>query len=226
MNTGMNGERATAMGLIGCETCGLVVQAPRRPQQHAGFCPRCHAALHVRKPDSLTRCWAYLIAAAILYVPANLLPVLRTTQGFDRSSDTILSGVVALWNAGSWDLAVIVFTASIVVPLLKIGTMMMLLITTQAGSTAHRAERTRLYRIMEFVGHWSMLDVFAVALLVALVHFGPLAQVQPGGGIIAFGAVVVLTMLSTMSFDPRLIWDAVPSTNAASVPAKDSGRNE
>ena len=213
--------RADALGVIGCEICGLVMSRPR--SSSAGFCPRCHGAVHRRKPDSLRRCWAYLIAAAILYIPANVLPVLRTTQGFDRSSDTILSGVVALWRAGSWDLALIVFTASIVVPLLKIGTMLLLLVTTQRGSTAHRPERTRLYRIMEFIGHWSMLDVFAVALLVALVHFGPLAQVEPGGGIIAFGAVVVLTMLSTMSFDPRLIWDApaaprVPSSEAPQPP--------
>lgn len=204
----MSAPRAEALGLVGCETCGLVLRPAAAPARSTPYCPRCHSHLHARRPDSLRRCWAYLIAATILYIPANTLPVLRTTQGFDRTADTILSGVVSLWRAGSWDLAIIVFSASIVVPLLKIGTMLMLLITTQRGSQAHRAERTRLYRILEAIGHWSMLDVFAVALLVALVHFGPLAQAEPGGGIIAFGAVVVLTMLSTMSFDPRLIWDA------------------
>lgn len=199
--------RATALRMIACETCGLVLRTPAGAAD-LGHCPRCATTLHRRKRDSLHRTWAYVIAATILYLPANLLPVLYTTQGFDRSSDTILSGVVELWRYGSWDLAVIVFTASIVVPLLKIGTLVMLLVTTQCGSVWRRPERARLYRIMEFIGHWSMLDVFAVALLVALVHFGPLARVEPGGGIIAFGAVVVLTMLATMSFDPRLIWDA------------------
>lgn len=214
----MSEVRAPALGLVSCDACGLVIRLPARGRHRPGYCPRCHAPLHARKPDALRRCWAYLIAAAILYLPANLLPVLRTTQGFDRTADTILSGVVALWRAGSWDLALIVFTASIVVPLLKIGTLALLLVTTQRGSTRHRLERTRLYRVMEFIGHWSMLDVFAVALLVALVHFGPLAQVEPGSGIIAFGAVVVLTMLATMSFDPRLIWDDPPD---ASTPAEE-----
>lgn len=203
----MSAPRAATLGVHGCATCGLVLRELPRATAAPRYCPRCHSRLQARKPDALRRCWAYLIAAAILYLPANLLPVLRTTQGLERQSDTILSGVVALWRAGSWDLAVIVFTASIVVPLMKIATMALLLVTTQRGSRRHRAERTRLYRVLEAIGHWSMLDVFAVALLVALVHFGPLAQAEPGGGIIAFGAVVVLTMLSTMSFDPRLIWD-------------------
>lgn len=198
--------RATELGLIQCPGCGLVLQFEVADHE-AAHCPRCSLPLHRRKPQSLQRCWAFLIAAAILYIPANVLPVMHRTLLFESESDTILSGVVELWNAGSWDLAVIVFTASIVVPILKIGTLAYLLISTQRGTPFARRERTRLYRIIEFVGHWSMLDVFVVALLVTLVHFGILAQVQPGGGIIAFGAVVVLTMLASQSFDPRLIWD-------------------
>lgn len=212
----MSRTRAAELGLIGCHCCGLVLRASALAA--GASCPRCGSRLHRRRPAALRRSWAYLIAAAILYIPANLLPVLRTTQGFERDEDTILSGVLRLWDAGSWDLALIVFTASIVVPLLKIASMMLLLVSTQRGDRRHRIERARLYRIMEFIGHWSMLDVFAVALLVALVHFGPLAQAEPGGGIIAFGAVVVLTMLATMSFDPRLIWDAAPSAETAPPP--------
>ena len=200
-------QRARALGLVGCEGCGLVIRSTAADCEHPGHCPRCHVVLHARRPDAIRRAWAYLLAAACLYFPANLLPVLVTTRGFDSYSDTILSGVFALWRAGSWDLAIIVFTASIVVPLLKIGAMALLLLTTQRGSRWRMQERAQLYRILEFIGHWSMLDVFAVALLVTLVHFGPLAQVEPGAGIVAFGAVVVLTMLATMSFDPRLIWD-------------------
>lgn len=198
--------RAVELGLIQCPACGLVLRFEVADHQ-AAHCPRCAVPLHRRKPQSLQRCWAFLIAATILYIPANLLPVMHRTLLFETESDTIISGVIELWNAGSWDLAVIVFTASIVVPILKIGTLGFLLVTTQRGSARGRRERTRLYRIIEFVGHWSMLDVFVVALLVTLVHFGILAQVRPGGGIIAFGAVVVLTMLASQSFDPRLIWD-------------------
>jgi paraquat-inducible protein A len=198
--------RAVDLRLIRCDACGVTLD---NAQHLSGACcPRCDTVLHQRKPDSLTRSWAYLIAAAILYIPANLLPIMRTTKLLDTEDSTILSGVVQLWRAGSWDLALIVFTASIVVPLLKIGSLLLLLITTQRGSTWRQRERTRLYSMIEFIGHWSMLDVFVVALLITLVHFGKFALVQAGSGIIAFGAVVVLTMLASMSFDPRLIWDA------------------
>jgi len=203
----MTTPRAVDLHLIGCDACGLAISADAERHQ-PGHCPRCHELLHRRKPDALRRSWAYLIAAVILYIPANALPALRTTRLFEHSSDTILSGVIELWQGGSWDLAIIVFTASIVVPLLKLGVLALLLITTQRGSSWRQRERTKLYRIIEFIGYWSMLDVFAVALLVTLVHFGTLAQIEPGAGIIAFGAVVVLTMLATQSFDPRLIWDA------------------
>lgn len=196
--------RGSDLGLIACESCGLVVERPLPDTD----CPRCGSRLHARKPDSLNRAWAFLVAAFILYVPANLLPVLHSTKLFEEWSDTIMSGVVSLWNDGSYDLAIIVFTASVVVPLLKMGALALLLIQVQRGSGYLPRERTRLYRILEFIGHWSMLDVFAVALLIALVHFGTLANAEPGTGIVAFGAVVVLTMLATMSFDPRLIWDA------------------
>ena len=156
------------------------------------------------------------MAAFILYLPANLLPVLRSTKLFRSWSDTIMSGVVALWNDGAYDLAIVVFTASVVVPLLKMGALALLLVQVQRGSAQLPRERARLYRILEFIGHWSMLDVFAVALLIALVHFGSLANAEPGAGIVAFGAVVVLTMLATMSFDPRLIWDStrIPARRA------------
>lgn len=214
--------RAESLHLIGCESCGLVLSEPGQTMahrgdhqlDHPGHCPRCAATLHRRRPDALRRCWAFLIGAVILYLPANLLPVLHTTQGLDTQDDTILSGVIFLWRDGSWDLAAIVFTASIVVPLLKIATLMLLLLSTHYRPDWRRPERARLYRVLEFIGHWSMLDVFAIALLVALVHFGKFARAEPGAGIVAFGAVVVLTMLATMSFDPRLIWDSPRSATS------------
>lgn len=213
---------AHSMGLLRCHGCGMIYRSAKVGHCR---CSRCGAALHGRKPDSLQRTWAFLIAAAILYVPANLLPIMLTSTLFEARSDTILSGVVALWQDGAWDIAVIVFVASVVVPLLKIGVIAMLLWSVQAGARWRMRERTRLYRIIEFVGYWSMLDVFVVALLVGLVHFRTYANVLPGPGAVAFAAVVVLTMLASMSFDPRLIWDRAGHANAAPLDAEDDISN-
>jgi paraquat-inducible protein A len=204
--------RAPDLNLIGCEGCGLVLRRPARGAH--GHCPRCEHVLHARKPDSLRRCWAYLIAAALLYLPANLLPIMRTTSLFDTTDSTIYTGILTLWDDGAWDLALIVFVASIMVPLLKLASLSLLLLSVQRRSALHARARTRLYRIIDFIGRWSMLDVFVVALLVTLVHFGKFAQVDPGIGILPFGAVVILTMLASMSFDPRLIWDAAEAPRA------------
>ncbi len=205
---------ATQLGLVRCSACSLVVQEPEAGR-HA-ICPRCEAPLHRRLPNSLARTWALLIAAAVLYIPANLFPIMRTASlGEVPQSDTILSGVVELWVRGSWDLAIIVFVASIVVPLLKIAILMTLLITTGRHSSWRRKERGKLYRFVEFIGHWSMLDIFVVALMAALVRFQSLADVTPGPGAVAFGAVVVLTMLASKSFDERLIWDPPEGSDAS-----------
>jgi paraquat-inducible protein A len=197
--------RASDLGLVGCHVCGLVSKDDTAVR--GAGCPRCGSALHRRKTNSLTRTWALLIAAALLYLPANLLPIMRTASLFDIDDNTILSGVIELWKNGSWDLAVIVFTASIVVPVLKFLVLGFLLITVQRSSGWVPKERAKLYRLIELVGYWSMLDVFVVALLSALVHFQLLSRVEPLPGVIYFGLVVVLTMLAAMSFDPRLIWD-------------------
>jgi len=216
-------ETATArsLGLMSCHGCGLVLDVSCGVESGRYTCCRCGAALRLRRPDAIARCWAYLIAATLLYIPANLLPIMQTSTLFENHRDTILSGVVTLWKSGSWDLAIIVFVASIVVPMLKIIVLVMLLFTTRRGTDWCLVERTRLYRIVEFVGQWSMLDVFVVALLVTLVHFQSLANVSPGPGVIPFGAVVVLTMLASLSFDPRLMWDAAtesPSSTRRSPP--------
>jgi len=209
--------RAADLDLLACHGCGLVLRAGHRPD--ACFCPRCDQSLHRRKPDSHARSWAFLIAAAILYIPANVLTIMRTSTLFGADDNTILSGVVELWNNGAADLAVIVFTASIAVPLIKMACLSLLLISSRQRSIRWQRERTRIYRMVEFIGRWSMLDVFVVALLLSLVRFGILAEVQAGPGIVAFCAVVVLTMLASMSFDPRVIWDvrssALPRQSAA-----------
>lgn len=163
--------------------------------------------LHVRKPRSLQRTWALVIAAALCYVPANVFPVMTTTSLGKVQSDTILSGVIYFLTSGLWPLALIVFVASVLVPLLKLLILTFLLISVQRRSSWRPIERTQLYRITEAIGRWSMVDIFAITILVALVRLGNLATVDAGPGAVFFGAVVVATMLAATSFDPRLIWD-------------------
>ena len=198
---------ATARGLWLCLACEQLNRAPASAGE--ARCARCGAAIHARKPHSLSRGWAYLIAACLLYIPANLLPVMESGSLFLAQSDTIMSGAIYLWKTGSWALAAIVFVASIVVPGAKIGSLAYLLYTAQRGSTRGLGRRARLYRLTAYIGRWSMVDIFVGGLLVALVRFGPFASIEPGPGAIAFSAVVVLTMLASMSFDPRLTWDPV-----------------
>ena len=199
---------ATALGraLQSCEACGLL----SRPGSgvEAGRCPRCGGHLEFRKADSLQRTWAYLVAAAICYVPANLLPVLTTHTAAGAESDTIMQGVILLWSPTGWPLSLIVLVASILIPSAKIGALAYLLVSVQRGSTARSGERLRLYRLVELIGRWSMVDVFVDTFTAALVQLQPLMSVSPAPGLVFFAAVVVLTMLAVESFDPRLIWDA------------------
>jgi len=198
--------RARELGLIGCHVCGLVC---REPSVDDAACPRCGAALHRRKRGSIAHTWALLIAAFLLYIPANVLPIMRTVSLGDVDDNTIISGVVELWVKGSPSLAVIVFTASIVVPMMKFLVLATLLVSTQRRSDWALWQRAKLFRLVEFIGYWSMLDVFVVALLTALVRFGFLSQVEPLPGVVFFGLTVILTMFASMSFDPRLMWDEI-----------------
>jgi len=198
---------AMSRGLLSCHACGLV---SRPANAHGNWsCPRCGAHLHFRKPGSIGRTWALLIAGYIIYLPANLLPVMETSSLFDFQSDTIMSGVVFLWTDGSWILATIVFIASIVVPLAKLITLSVLLILTQRRSALVPLQRSRLYRLVDFIGRWSMLDIFVAGILAALMQIQSLALIKIGPGAIAFGVLVMLTMLASMSFDPRLVWDPI-----------------
>jgi paraquat-inducible protein A len=200
---------AARLGYLTCHACGLLHRASGHA--HGLFCTRCGAALHTRKPNSVARAWALLIAAYVLIVPANVLPVMVSGSLFGSESDTIMSGVAFLWSDGSWLLAGILFIASIAVPFAKLGAMTFLLVSVQRRSTLAPEQRTRLYRVLEFVGRWSMIDIYVAAILTALVQFGGLMSIQAGPGAIAFGSVVVLTMFAAESFDPRLIWDPVES---------------
>ena len=181
---------------------------------HHAHCPRCAATLHVRKPNSVARTWALLIAAYILYIPANVLPIMTTSTLLSSQDDTIMSGVIYLWTSGSWPLALLVFFASVTVPLLKLIAMTVLVASAQRRSTWQPMQRTRLYRLVEFVGRWSMMDIYVVTILVALVQLQSLAAIQPGPGAVAFGAVVVLTISAAITFDPRSIWDPLGDDRA------------
>lgn len=196
---------AAALGLLSCHDCGLL----SKPQDGHMACPRCGAPLHPRKVNSVARAWAFLIAAAVCYIPANLLPVMQAGSMFGSQKDTIFSGVVYLWNSGSEPIALLILFASIMVPLAKLITLTYLLISVQRRSLMRPLLRTKLYRLAEFIGRWSMIDIYVVALLVTLVQFGGFATIEPAPGAIAFGLVVILTMISALSFDPRLIWDPI-----------------
>ncbi|WP_062264121.1 paraquat-inducible protein A [Endozoicomonas arenosclerae] len=169
-------------------------------------CPRCGSHVRFRKKDSLSRCWALTLTAAFLYIPANLLPIM-TVSRFDRGRpDTIMSGVIELIHQGMLPIALLVFTASILVPLLKLLGMTWLLICVHFGAMRPNRQ-TSLYRLIVWIGRWSMLDIFIISILVALVQFGQLGTVTAGPASFAFAAVVILTMWAAMSFDPRLLWD-------------------
>src|SRR5229473_2985240 len=197
---------AAQAGLVSCHTCGLL----SRPAVAArlGYCPRCGGELLSRDGRSIQYTWALVMAAAICYVPANILPVLTTHTLASSESDTIMDGVIYLYTSGSWPLALIVLVASVMIPIGKLVALGYLLISVRRGSVKNSRDRVRLYRLVELIGRWSMLDVFVDAFVVALVQLEPLMSVEPGPGVPFFMAVVILTMVAAQSFDPRLIWDS------------------
>ena len=207
---------AASLGLKACPHCATVW----RGAQDGEACGVCGTRMHRRKPDSLNRTWALLVAACILYIPANLLPVMITKSFFGTQQDTILSGIIYFWVSGAYGLAAIVFIASFLVPLFKLTVLMILLISVQRRSAWRQPERVKLYRMIEIIGRWSMLDVFVVSLLTGLVQIQGFAQITAGVGIAAFGGVVVLTMMASLTFDPKLIWDTAdtPAPDATDAP--------
>lgn len=198
------GETAATQGLTGCATCGLVNHLAPRGK---GRCRRCGERLHARHPHSLQRTWALLAAAAVLYIPANVYPIMTTTSLGRSNPSTIIGGVVQLLEMGSWPVALVILVASVIVPLGKLIALAWLCLVAPRAHRMRAQARTRLYRLTEFIGRWSMVDIFVVAILVALIRAGNLMSITPGPAALAFGAVVVITMLAAMSFDPRLIWD-------------------
>lgn len=203
-----NFTSARRLDLVSCHDCHLLVQKQATGSGHPR-CPRCGSNLHDRKPNSLVRTWAFLIAAAIMYIPANLLPMTITSALGTVQPDTIMSGVIYFVHSGSWEIAAVIFIASIFVPFCKLTILVFLLLSVQFRSTWRPKDRTVLYRLTELVGRWSMIDVYVVTILVALVKLGAVASIEAGPAAVFFASVVVLTMLSAESFDPRIIWDVI-----------------
>jgi len=218
---------ARSQGLVACHFCHTLSRLPtisndiqtgkRKIELH---CPCCQSVIHSRIPDSLNKTWALLIAAMILYVPANTLPIMTVILWGNGQPDTIMSGVIHLLDGGMWPLALLIFVASIFIPILKLIILIGLLISVQLKSIWKPKDRTTLYRITEFIGRWSMIDVFVIGILVTLVQFGNTATVSPGIGALSFASVVVLTMFAAHTFDPRLIWDIIDSQNNDQIEKK------
>ena len=191
---------ASQLGLQGCSMCTAVVSGD------AKTCEVCGSLLHSGSGHSIQRTWALLITSVVLYLPANFLPIMITRFLGEDTNSTIIGGVVTLWHHGSYPIALIIFVASVLVPVGKILIMGWLCVSIQRGSSFAPGRKMTLYRVTEFVGRWSMVDVFVVAILVALIQLGNVMSIFPGVAALAFAAMVVTTMLAAMAFDPRLIW--------------------
>jgi paraquat-inducible protein A len=201
--------RAIDAGILICVECHqLNRQTPNTVDQD---CTRCGARVHARRTDSLKRTWALLLTAALMYIPANLLPIMTVYSLGKGEPDTIMSGVIALINYGMTPIALVVFVASILVPTFKLVGLTLLLYSIERHQPLAARQRGWMYRFIEWIGRWSMLDIFVITILVALVNFGSLATIEAGFGAVAFCSVVILTMLAAVTFDPRLIWDNTES---------------
>lgn len=215
MKDGRSLPRAIDQRLAACHTCGKVSPVS------LGRCPRCDEALHLRKPDSLQRTVAFMIAAIILYIPANLLPIMTVVELGQVTESTIVEGMISFWNTGAYPIAIVIFSASILIPILKIAALAWLCAAASGRVRPSPAVLGKVYWLTELMGRWSMVDIFVVAILVALVQLGNYMTITPGGGALAFAGVVVLTMFSAMSFDPRLLWDQLercPAPESSALP--------
>lgn len=210
------GDRAIDANLAGCHVCGKVVHID------LGDCPRCGSHLHLRKKHSLERTMALLLAAAALYLPAMLLPIMSVRELGVLTESTIIEGMITFWETGAYPIAIVIFTASILIPVLKIAALLWL--CAAAGGKIHYSPSFlgKVYWITELLGRWSMVDIFVVAILVTMVQLGNYMSVTAGPGAIAFGSVVVLTMFSAMSFDPKLLWDRLEEKPAVNPEMKDA----
>ena len=202
-STGKTGPlTARNAGLVACHVCGKL-----QPWAAGSACARCGSMLHQRKPESLQRSWAFLISALLLYLPAKRYPIMTTTTLGMPENSTIIGGVILLWQHGSYPVAAVVFIASVMIPIIKFLVIGSLLLLVRHGHSGKLGQHTRLFRFIEYIGPWSMIDVFVVILLVALIQFGGIASAYPGPAAAAFAGMVIATMFSALFFDTRLLWD-------------------
>ncbi len=199
--------RAIDLGMASCHTCHEVVRLPKVKGEGSILCPRCGEEVHLRKPNSIQYTWALVIASIILYIPANVLPMMEVETFAGTQADTIISGVLYFLETGSYLIASVIFIASIIVPITKLIILIYLLITVQKKSPLRQKQRKKLYVLTEIIGKWSMVDVYVVAIMIALVHFGGMTEIKAGDGATYFLLVVIVTMIAAMQFDPKLIWD-------------------
>lgn len=195
---------AKTLGVAGCHTCGKAVHVGKKSHVE---CPRCGAEVHYRKHDSVRRAWAFLVAAFIMYIPANTEPMMRTTALGSESADTIMEGVIYFMSHGDYLIGIVIFAASVMLPLLKMMALAYIYMNAEKRANNRRKEQNKLYKWAEILGKWSMLDIFVVGLMAGLVQLGTLTSIAPGPACIAFAAVVILTMISEMLYDPKLTWD-------------------
>ncbi len=215
MSNANHKHRALEAGLLTCLECGQISRVAKLPEGSSVRCPACRATLEPRKANMITRTWALVLTGYILYIPANLFPIMTMEMVGNSEKETIFSGVVELFQSGMWAIGLLVFCASITVPLMKLVGLTVLLISVQCGWNWRKRDRTRLYRVIEFIGRWSMLDVFLLSILVAVVNLGGVATIDPEIGMVFFASVVIITMFAAKTFDPRLIWDRAPTQTAS-----------
>ena len=209
--------RATAQGLAGCHTCGKVSPVALGP-----LSPLRHAVCTCASRTASTARWRFMLAAAALYIPANFLPMMTMVELGDVTENTIVGGIIYFWNTGAYPIALVILMASIIIPLLKIVALSWLCLAASGKLHPSPAMLGRIYWLTELFGRWSMIDIFVVGILVALVQLGNYMTVTPGPGALAFAGVVVLTMFAAMSFDPRLLWDRFEMLGIDSSPFKKS----
>lgn len=212
--------KAADCGLAACNTCGKVSPAT------VGKCPRCGTRLHLRKPNSIQNTISLMVAATLLYIPSHLLPIMTVTELGDVTHSTIISGMLTFWETGAYPIAIVIFTASILIPLLKIIALIWLCAAATGRVRPSPVTLGRLYWFTELLGRWSMIDIFVVGILVSIVQLGNYMTVLPGIGAIAFAGVVLLTMLAAMSFEPRLLWDRLDDMSPSTTPKGTTGESE
>lgn len=204
--------KAADRGLAGCHTCHMVSPVT------AGNCPRCGSHLHLRKPASIQNTVALMAAATALYIPSHMLPIMTVVELGDVTHNTIIGGMMRFWNTGAYPIAIVIFAASILIPLLKIVALTWL--CAAATGKVHPSPKAlgRIYWFTELLGRWSMVDIFVVGILVSLVQLGNYMTITPGPGALAFAGVVMLTMFAAMNFEPRMLWDRLDELTAAAPP--------